>query len=177
MASCCVIACHECTSAWPTFIFGLNGAPGSGSPDVNGPSRCEGSETLPWASNPSRKKMLALSRVSTDARKKHSNTETGSRLPPNRSPDSQLPSVMKRQSEWPQRWMLSDCDGTKSNHSISLIVREDIYERVHSATGDYRLVLCRFAQILLITRVVEEEGDQSRKPRGARVGERPPYGF
>lgn len=133
--------------------------------------------TLPWASNPSRKKMLALSRVSTDARKKHSNTETGSRLPPNRSPDSQLPSVMKRQSEWPQRWMLSDCDGTKSNHSISLIVREDIYERVHSATGDYRLVLCRFAQILLITRVVEEEGDQSRKPRGARVGERPPYGF
>lgn len=73
--------------------------------------------------------------------------------------------------------MLSDCDGTKSNHSISLIVREDIYEREHSATGDYRLVLCRFAQILLITRVVEEEGDQSRKPRGARVGERPPYGF
>ena len=73
--------------------------------------------------------------------------------------------------------MFSDCSGTKSNQSISLIVQEDIYERVHSATGDYRLVLCRFTQILLITRVVEEEGDQSQKPHGVRVGGQALYGF
>lgn len=69
-------------------------------------------------------------------------------------------SVMKRQNEWPQAWMFLDCIDTKSNHSISLILQEDINKRVHSATGDYRLVLCRFTQILLallITYVVEEE--------------------
>lgn len=144
-------------SAWPTFIFGHDGAPGRGGPDVNRLSHCEATETLPWAPNSFTKLTRLPTKVSlnTRATRRHprkrgdSKTETSSNLPPNCSCDSITVCWMRRQNKWPLR-----CLDTKRNHSICLIVQEDINKRLLSVRLE-----CSAAKIhWILVIALEEDG-------------------